>query len=247
MQAVKLHTPVFLAERDLERLVGRLPMAAVEKIRTHLRLFQSWVAEPALRKASAEEAVRHVLESGGTAAQFKVAFIEALAQVQGGVEALLREGAEHLGDDEQVKELPALAAAVDRLQCAQRSWIRFLSFHPSAARILNDYDRTELMRLVDVGFHADNLLTVAFIGLNELRDEVDPAVLEGIAEAAKAWTGEYYGAVRDVVESAGPTIDPAAPFQKRTLADLLALPPHDEAAATVDEMDEAIGDAVHDE
>lgn len=230
----------------MDWLRDRLSPAALEKIRTHLRLFQSWVAEPALRKPSARAAVQHVLESGGTAAQFKVAVVEALAQVPGGLEALLREATEHLGDDEALEELPALDAAVDQLQCAQRSWVRFLSFHPNAPQILDSHGR-QVLRLIDVGFHADNLLTVALLGLHERREDTDRSVLEGIAEAAREWTGAYYGAVRDLVESVGPTIDPADPFRTRPLADLLSLPPHDEAAATIEEMDEAIGDAIHQE
>ena len=241
MAAVQLQTPSFFSERAIDRLAASFPPAARERLKANLRAFRSWVAEPAFRAKSPAEAVKHVLVSVGPSVQFKAEFLAVLAAVPNGIMLFVQAMSEELGSLAPEGAEPALGRALDLLQRAQRIWFRFLAFHPDGGALESIAGIERITAVLDLAFHADNLATVSCMAADGESGRVKVPMLKALCAAAEDYARRYHAAVRDLVEQVAPVRDPAHPFAPSSLADLLALPPYDGPAASVEEMDESIG------
>lgn len=240
MLAIKHQTPTFVLERDIDRLKGKLPPETVERLGTSMQQFRAWVAAPALRKNGLEDAVKHVVQdSAAVAMQFKLDFIGALVETDGAMDVFLEAVTGDLAEAPAASLNEDLALAIDLLVSGLRSWVRFFSVHPDLD--VEAMGWTEAVtEAIGLGFHADNLITICFFGLDGECGEVDEDLLAGLCAEAKELAGAYYATVRDMVEAYGPSIDEEEPFRTTTVQDLLNLPPYDGETATIEEMDEAI-------
>lgn len=241
MIGTQVQNPTFFYERALDLLADRFPQGAMERLRANLAAFRSWIAAPAYRASGPKAAVDHILNSAGPAVQLKVDFIGVLADVPDGFALLATIMTMEPGKILPVEQDPALAEAVADLQAGQRTWLRFVTFHPDLAGVEARVGTERLTDVINLCFHADNLLTVCMMGADGSCGSVPPLVHEAIAAAAADYAARYHAAVRDLVESAAPSLDPADPFKATTLQDLLALPPYDGPAASVHEMGDSIG------
>ena len=241
MLAAQVQTPTFFHERALDLLVDRFPKDAVGKLRANLAAFRSWIALPAYRARGPKAALDHVLNSAGPAVQLKVEFITVLANVPDGFALLAEVVTEELSDIFPVEGDPLLAEAVDHVQAAQRTWLRFVTFHPDLDEVERKVGMPRLTAVFNLCFHADNLLTVCLMGADGSCGKLRPRVQHALAAAAVEYAGRYHAAVRDLVELAAPSLDAAHPFSATTIEDLLALPPYDGPAAATNEMGESIG------
>lgn len=241
MLPVHVQTPTFFFERAADRLASKLSTEEMEQIKANLRAFRTWVAEPAYRAPSPEDAVEHVLEAIGPAAQLKAAFLATLTSVPGGldlfIEAVTEDLADTVSDEGGGLEL---TEAADLLQRAQRMWFRFLAFHPDLEMMERSVGREQIGSVLTHGFHADNLLTICLMATDGQSVAPSPQVLDALSAAALHYSSRYHRGVRSLVEAVAPKVDTAAPFRSTTVADLVALPPYDGPAATVEEMEEAI-------
>ncbi|MFH1468832.1 MAG: hypothetical protein ABIO70_30870 [Pseudomonadota bacterium] len=136
---------------------------------------------------------------------------------------------------------PDLVEAADLLQRAQRVWLRFFVFHPDLAGVEATLGSERLGAVLTLGFHSDNLLTISLMAGDGLSDPPCAEVLWALSAASLDFAKQYHDGVRALVEAIAPQIDETDPFQPTTLDDLLALPPYDGPAATVEEAEEAIG------
>lgn len=241
LPALALPTPIFLTEQALDRLVGEIPPQALADLREATSAFQAWVAQPALRMGTAEQAVAHVLGAAGSSVSLRVAFARALASVPDGPVRFLQIIAESLGDL-LPPDLPAPAReAADGLQRAQATWARLMALHPRLGRLEGVTDAAHVNRLLTAGLHADTLLLVVLIGLAPEGEPASPEVVRGIAEAAAEHARAYHRGVRTLAESLVP---PLAADAATTVDDLLALPPFDGPARSMEEIQAAAIDGV---
>ena len=241
MIAVQVQTPTFFFERAIDRLARRFPAEAIERLKANLQAFRVWVAEPAFREGSPQDAVQHVLNAVGPAVQLKAGFLATLASVPDGIELFLQAVTEGDGDMVAGDGTPESADAADLLQRAQRLWVRFFYFHPDVAAVERAVGSDRLGEVLTLGFHADNLLTVCLMATDGASAAPSPRVIEALCTAARDFAQKYHHGVRSVVESVAPQIDTEAPLEPTTVADLLSLPPYDGPAATLEEMEAAIG------
>lgn len=241
MLAAQVQTPTFFHERALDLLMDRFPTDAMGKLRANLAAFRAWIAVPAYRARGPKAALDHVLNAAGPAVQLKVEFITVLANVPDGFALLAEVVTEELGDILPAEGDPMLAEAVDHLQAAQRTWLRFVTFHPDLDAVERKVGTPRLTAVINLCFHADNLLTVCLMGADGSCGKVRPQVQHALAAAAAEYAGRYHAAVRDLVERSAPILDAAHPFSATTLEDLLALPPYDGPAASVSGMGDSIG------
>ncbi len=242
LAASQVQTPLFFVERDLERLVGLLPVEAIATLKWNMGAFRATIAQPALIAESSEKAVEHMLESAGIAAQIKVEFVKAISSVPDGLEIFLRVIGEHLGDLVEVEAEPMLLEAVDHLQAAQRLWYRFLAFYPDLPGVEQQVGINRLMAIISFGFQADSFLTVCLMGASG-DCESRPEVLSALCVEARTWAERYQVAIQELAEELAPKLDEAEPFAATTLDDIMSLPPFDGPATTIDQMDEAIATA----
>lgn len=210
-------------------------------MKVNFKAFRAWVAEPAFRASSPEAAVEHVVRSVGPSVQLKAEFLSVVAAVPNGFDLLVRAVTEELVDLVPRGGSPALARAVEHLQRSQRFLFRFAAFHPDPQAVERVAGVDRLSAVLDLGFHADNLVTVSCMAADGESGGVKAAVLNALAAAADDFAERYHSAVRDLVEEVAGTRDAARSFEPSTVADLLALPPFDGPAATVEEMNESIG------
>lgn len=63
MIQVQVQTPTFFFERAIERLASTFPAEGMERLMAKLRAFRAWVAEPAYREQSGDDAVEHVTQT----------------------------------------------------------------------------------------------------------------------------------------------------------------------------------------
>lgn len=241
MLAVQLQTPSFFSERAIDRLAASFPAAARDRLKANLQAFRSWVAEPAFRAKSPAAAVEHVLKSVGPAVQLKSEFLAVVAAVPNGFDLLMRVGTDEIAALAPEGGSPTLVEAIAWLQRAQRTWFRFIAFHPDGGGLDAVAGIDRITTVLDLGFHADNLVTISCMATDGESGRVRAAVQHALCAAAVDYAERYHSAVRDLVERVVATKEPSEPS---SLADLLALPPYDGPAATVEEMDEVIG-SVH--
>ncbi|RME25499.1 MAG: hypothetical protein D6798_08820, partial [Deltaproteobacteria bacterium] len=130
MIPVQVQTPTFFFERAIDRLASRFPAEGTERLKANLQAFRAWVAEPAFREQSPDDAVNHVLKAVGPAAQLKAEFLATLASVPRGIELFLEAVTEDLADMVPDAGTPEFVEAANLLQRAQRMWVRFIAFHP---------------------------------------------------------------------------------------------------------------------
>jgi hypothetical protein len=240
MNALELQTPSFLSERAVDHLEGQLPDETIAELRLNLRAFRSWVAEPAFRAPTPEAAVEHVQRAVGPSVQLKATLIAALAKAPGGMMLLARSVIDALTEMVSAGGSPTLVGAADHLQKAQRVWVRFLAVHPELATFASQPLAAELVEALNLGFHADNLLTVRFMATDGDSAPVAPPIVAALEVAAADIAQRYHQAVLELVERHAPGINPSEPFRPTDLDDLLNLPPFDGPETTVDEINEAI-------
>jgi hypothetical protein len=241
MIPVQVQTPTFFFERAIDRLASKFPAEGMERLKANLRAFRAWVAEPAYREQSPEDAVEHVLKAVGPAVQLRAEFLATLASVPRGFELFLEAVTEDLADMVPEEGTPELVEAANLLQRAQRVWVRFIAFHPDLAEVERSVGSEQIGGVLTLGFHSDNLLTICLMATDGLSAPPSPQVLDALSAAALDHARQYHQGVRSLVEAVAPEIDTEAPFESTTVADLLSLPPYDGPAATVEEMEEAIG------
>lgn len=241
MIPVQVQTPTFFFERAIDRLASKFPAEGTERLRANLHAFRAWVAEPAYRERSPEDAVEHVLKAVGPSAQLRAQFMLTLASVPRGFELFLEAVTEGLADTVPRDGAPELAEAAILLQRAQRTWVRFIAFHPDLAGVERSVGIERIGGVLTLGFHADNLFTICLMATDGLSAVPSPRVLDALSAAALDGARRYHQGVRSLVEAVAPEIDTEAPFRSTAVADLLSLPPYDGPAATVEEMEEAIG------
>jgi hypothetical protein len=247
MNALELQTPSFLSERAVDHLEGKLPDETIAELRLNLRAFRSWVAEPAFRAPTPEAAVEHVLHAVGPSVQLKATLIAALAKAPGGVMLLARSVIDALTEMVAAGGSPTLVGAAEHLQKAQRVWMRFLAVHPEVATFASQPLAGELVEALNLGFHADNLLTVRFMATDGDSAAVPPPIVEALESAAADVAQRYHQAVRELLERQAPSVDPLDPFRPTDLDDLLNLPPFEGPEATVDQINHAIRSLVEPE
>lgn len=240
MLAAQLQTPSLLSERSIDRLAAGFPEAARERLRANFRAFRSWVAEPAFRAKTPAQAVEHVLGCVGPAVQLKAELLAIVAAVPGGFEILVAAVTEELGSLVPEGGPADLASALDHLQRAQRIWFRFVTFHPDLAAVEELVGVDKIVAVLDEGFHADNLVAVCFMATDSESGKVKAPIVRALAAAAEEHAQRFHAAVSDLVEQVASAGATGRSFESSSLADLLALPPYDGPAATVEEMDEAI-------
>jgi len=172
--------------------------------------------------------------------QFKAEFIAALESVPDGLELFVRAMTEEVdlaaaavnGPDE-------LAEAASLLQRAQRVLLRFIGFHPRSDSFDSEVGVDRLAACLTDGFHADNLLTVGFMAMDGESGVVPADLVRALARAALVHSRSYFESVRQLVSEVSPP--PGGELSKTSsLEDLLALPPVDGPARSVEELDEAV-------
>ncbi len=238
MSAHDLHAPSLLSTLAIDRLEGQIPDASITQLRTDLRQFRAWVAEPAFRAATPEAAVAHVIAASGPGLQLKQNLIQVLVSVPNVAELLVDAAVESFESWARSAPSAALAEALAATASAQRFWFRLATFHPKLAGPHLEVSPVELAHTLLPGFLADHLLTLVMMASDGESDTTaDPAVVAALETASAEYAHPFHRSVLAFADRLAPSWDPAAPFKPTSLDDLMSLPPHDGAALTVSDVE----------
>ena len=112
-------------------------------------------------------------------------------------------------------------------------WLRFVLFHPRMVDPEAALGAETVRALAELGLQADALARTCSVAGN--------ADVVCLCDAAEEFAMRYHQAVRALVERFAPRLADRDPFAPTSVAHLLALPPHDGVAATVDALEEVVG------